>query len=145
MKRTLIAALILTFTAAAMAAPPGGRGGRGMRQPGRLADLLDLTESQRASVQALRDAMKSKMQPLIEERRANREALKAALDAGDAAKAGELAVANHNLRRQFRAAHESFQTSVAALLTPAQRAKWEVARELREMRQTRRPHRQQRR
>ena len=146
MKRTLIATLTLMLTVAAFAAPPGRRaegqrGGRGMRQPGRLAELLNLTESQRASVKALRDAQKSKMQPLIEQRRANREALKAALDAGDAAKAGELAVANHQLRSQFRAAHESFQTSLAALLTAEQKAKWEL---MREMRETRRSHRQRR-
>jgi len=143
MKRILIPTLTLMLTVAAVAAPPGRRGDgprgdRRMARPARLAELLDLTESQRTSVRALRETLKAKMQPLIEQRRANREALKAALDAGDAAKAGELALANHKLRSQFRTARESFKTSVAALLTPEQNTKWEIAREMREKRRPRR-------
>src|SRR5687767_4934383 len=140
MKRTLITIVTLMITVTAVAAPPGRRGGE---QPGgqraeRLAGVLDLTESQRASVETLRETLKASMEPLKEQRRANREALKAALDAGDTAKAGELAMANHNLRSQFKAARESFETSFAALLTSEQKAKWDAVREMRQTRRHRR-------
>jgi|SRR6185436_2213771 len=151
MKRTLITTLTLMLTVAAVAAPPGRRGdglrgegprgGRGMARPGQLAELLDLNDSQRASLETLRENLKAAVEPLREQHQANREAMKAALDAGDSAKAGELALANHKLGSQFRAARESFETSLIALLTPEQKAKWELARE---MRQSRRQHRQQR-
>jgi|GEM_PF-2834110 len=146
MKRTLIATLTMMLAAAAVAAPPGRRaegqrGDRAMARQARLAEILDLTEAQRTSVRALRETLKSTMQPLIEQRRANRAALKAALDAGDAAKAGELALANHNLRNKFKASRESFETSLAALLTAEQKAKWETVREMREMRGMRRHRR----
>lgn len=143
MKRILITTLTLMLAAAAVAAPPGRRaegqrGGRAMARPERLAAVLHLTESQRTSVRALAETMNATMQPLLEERRANREALKAAVEAGNAAKAGELAIANHNLRNEFKAARESFHNSVAALLTAEQKAKWEMARELRQSRRHRR-------
>src|SRR6185436_1453115 len=142
MIRILITSLTLMLTVAAVAAPPGRpdreqRGARGQRGE-RLARVHDLSESQRASIEALRETLKATMEPLVEQRRANREALKAALDAGDTAKAGELAMANHNLRSQFKAAHESFETSFAALLTAEQKAKWEMAREMRQSRRHRR-------
>jgi Spy/CpxP family protein refolding chaperone len=141
MKRTLIAVLMLTVTIAAFAAPPGPRGdgprgdgpqrgGRALLPPKALADFLDLSESQQASLDALRDTLKSSVEPLREQQRANREALRAAVEAGDAAKAGELSIALHNTRKQFKAARESFETSLVALLTPEQKAKWETYREI---------------
>jgi len=44
----------------------------------------------------------------------------------------------HNLRSKFKASRESFETSLGALLTAEQKAKWETVREMRGMRRHRR-------
>ena len=143
MKRTFIMILALIIATTAVAAPaqhgqrpPGGRGG-GILPPKALADLLDLTDQQIAQIDSLREAQKSLIQPLREKQRANREAMEAALAAGDSAKAGELAMAGYNTRQQIKAAHEKYDASFTALLTPAQKAKWDTYQEILQLRRHR--------
>ena len=138
MKRILILILTLTFAAAAFAAPRQRRPGM---SPAALADFLDLTADQKSKITSLREAEKSEIRPLREKLRANRTEIEAALEAGNADKAGELMLASYNIRRQIRTAHQSFRTSVEALLTESQKAKWDT---LEELRQLRREHRRPR-
>jgi len=143
MKRILIVILTLLFTTAAIATPPKrgerqnrgpggpeGPGGRGFLPPGAIAEFLALTDAQTAQVETLRDSLKATIEPLVEQQRANREALEAALAAGDSAKVGELALAKYNVGKQLKSARESFETSFIALLTPEQKAKWEIYQEI---------------
>ncbi len=122
MKRTLILILSLMLTASAFAHP----------RPRRIAAILDLTEGQKSQIVALRDSRRAAIEPLRARLRANRAEIRQAVDAGNSARAGELLIASHELRRQIRAARENFRTSFAALLTPAQKAKWEAMRLRRE-------------
>jgi Spy/CpxP family protein refolding chaperone len=139
MKRTLIAALILTTTIAATASPRQRRPSpERMRE--RVADVLSLTDAQKSQAESLRLTMRATIEPLRAQLRNNREAVKTAVDAGNAQQAGQLLVANKSVREQIKAAHESFQTQFAAILTAEQKAKWSVLQELRESRRDQRQH-----
>jgi len=128
MKRILVLILIMTVAVAAVAAPPRRGAGPGGQRA--IIEFLALSEAQSDQLKALRDSMKTTIEPLREQQRANREAMQAALEAGDTAKAGEIAMAGHNVRQQIKAAHDSFQTSFAALLTPEQKEKWDVYQQI---------------
>jgi Spy/CpxP family protein refolding chaperone len=164
MKRiALTLALTLIVATAAVAAPqhrgagpggPGAPGGPGSPQqgmqagharggeilpPALLAEFLGLTEAQIASIQTLRESQRATIQPLVEQQRANREQIRAAVEAGDAAKAGALLVANHQIAQQIKAARDAFRTSVEALLTAEQKAKFAIYQEIQELRRSRGP------
>ena len=145
MKRITIALLILTMagvTAIAAPRPAGGPGGpppQGAQGPGPrggelapaiLAEFLGLTDAQIAQVQALRETMRATVEPLHETQKANHEQIKAAVEAGDAAKAGALMVANYRVAQQIKAARDAFRTGFEALLTTGQKAKFAVYQEL---------------
>ncbi len=155
MKRMLVFTLTLIVAIAAVAAPPQrrgpeGAGPQGQRGPGpgggprgaglspeALADFLDLTEAQIAQADALRKTQRAAIEPLREQMQANREALEAAIAAGNAQQIGEVTLANKALRDQVKAAHDAFETSFEALLTASQKAKWDVYQELAAMRGSR--------
>jgi Spy/CpxP family protein refolding chaperone len=149
MKRTLIALLILTVATTAFAAPgrgPGGPGAdRGPQGPGpqsllpppAIAEFLGLTEAQVAQIQSLREQLEATVQPLAEQQRANQQAIEEALAAGNAARVGELMLANYNLRSQMKAAHDAFKAGFEGVLTAAQQAKWAVYNEIVELRRQR--------
>lgn len=150
MKRIPILTLITLLAVTAIAAPGPGRGPRAgdgpapnhgpageILPPPLLADFLDLTESQIASAETLRTTMRNTIEPLRDQLQANREQIRDAVEAGNAAQAGGLLVANHAIAQQIRTAHETFTTAFAALLTPAQKAKWDVYQEIVELRRDR--------
>lgn len=157
MKRTIIGILTLLITISTFAAPPqrrgggqgapqgaqggpggGGRGGE-ILAPGALADFLDLTEAQIASIETLRETLRATIEPLREQQRANHEAIKAAVEAGNAQAAGQAMLANHDLRQQMKAARDAYETSFEGLLTAGQKAKWDVYQEIVELRRSGRP------
>lgn len=162
MKRTLIALFALLIAVATFAQPRPGRGPRagagadgpggprGMRGhdgdgprgrgPGaeRLAEILDLSDAQKAQAKELRVGVESTIEPLREQQKANHDAIRAAVDAGNATAAGTAMIANDKLRDQIKAAHEAFKTSFEAILTADQKTKFAI---LQEMREQRRPHR----
>jgi Spy/CpxP family protein refolding chaperone len=103
MKRTLMLSISLMLTTSAFA---------------------HLTDAQKSQIAALRDSRRAAIEPLRARLRANRAEIREAVAAGNSAKAGELLVASHELRRQIRTARQSFRTSFEALLTPEQKTKW---------------------
>ncbi|HUR80798.1 MAG TPA: Spy/CpxP family protein refolding chaperone [Thermoanaerobaculia bacterium] len=149
MKRISISILIvISIAAAAIAAPrrnegPGGpppMGGRGPEMsPQQLADFLDLTDAQISAAQALHATLQSTVEPLHATLETNREQLEAAVKAGDAAKAGTLAIANYRTMQQIKAARDAFKSGFEALLNADQKAKFAVLAELREARHDRGP------
>ena len=155
MKRTLIALVVLTLAVPLFAQPRGAMGpGRGPQGPGpqgpgpqgpgpaahallpppALAEFLGLTEAQQTQIESLRTQTESTVQPLRDELRANQEAIEEAVAAGNAARAGELLIANSKLRAQIKAAHDAFKSGFEALLTAAQKEKWAVYQEIVELR-----------
>src|SRR5687767_11689568 len=153
MKRILITIVLLVAAVAALAAPPrrgaapGERGAgprQGQRGPGEvlppqlLAELLDLTDAQQTQLTALRETQRAAIEPLREQQQANREALEAAVEAGNAQRAGELLIANRGIATQIKAAHDAFKASFEAILTADQKAKFAVFEEIAELRRERR-------
>lgn len=136
MKRLLIAALIATTAIAATAAPRQRRPSP-ERTRERVADVLNLTDAQKSQAQSLRLTLRATVEPLRDQLRVNREAVKAAVDAGNAQQAGQLLVASKAVRDQIKAAHESFQSQFGAMLNAEQKAKWAVMMELRQARRDR--------
>lgn len=147
MKRISIPILILALVAVAAVAAPGPGRGPGAPQakhgpgeilsPPLLAEFLDLTDAQIAQIQPLRETLRSTVEPLRAQQRTNQEQIRAAVEAGNASQAGTLLIANHALGQRIKAAHDTFETAFEALLTSAQRAKWDVYREIVELRRHR--------
>lgn len=147
MKRIIAVAILTLATLSAVAAPrrpsapPSApaqgaqpRHGGELLPPQLLADFLDLGEAQITQIGQLRETLRTTVEPLREQQRANGEQLRAAVEAGDAAKAGQLMIANHRLAEQIKAAHDAFQTSFENVLTAAQKAKLAVYKEIVELR-----------
>lgn len=154
MKRILITILILTIAVAAFAAPgkrpgaggpgggPGGqqeKGGGEMLPPGALAEFLGLSETQQEQAKAIREALRAKVEPLREQAQAYREQVEAALDAGNAQQAGEAMLAARAVRDQIEAAREAADAEFSALLTTEQKAKWEIYKQILQLRHKRGP------
>lgn len=145
MKRITMSIIVITMIAATAVAAPRG-GGRGPAggpppdmPPGVLAEFLNLTDAQKTQVDSLRETMRAATEPLHEQLKANHEQMRAAVEAGDAAKAGALAVAGHQLAEQIKAARDTFRTAVDGILTADQKAKFAVFQELTELRRERGP------
>jgi len=144
MKRISMILILTLIAVTAIAAPGRGRGpggAQGAQQgpgeilpPPLLAEFLGLTEAQIAQIQPLRETMRATIEPLREQQKANHEQIRAAVEAGNAAQAGQLLVANHNLGQQIKAARDTFETAFEALLTSEQKAKWDVYQEIVELR-----------
>lgn len=140
----LILAATTTFAASRPAAgpPPQQQQGPGpgeILNPQQMAEFLGLTEAQIAQIGPLRDALRATVEPLREQQRENGEKLRDAVEAGDAATAGQLVIANHTLSQQIQAAANTFKTSFEALLTSEQKAKLAIYEEIVELRSHRGP------
>jgi Spy/CpxP family protein refolding chaperone len=147
MKRTVtLAALLLALTTSALARPGmhpqghdrDGRSGRGHLSPAQIAEVLDLSEAQKDQAKALHESLQATVRPLREQMRTQREAVKAAVDAGNAQQAGQLLISNKATREQMKAAHEAFEAKFEAILTAEQKAKFSVLKDLRKARRERR-------
>ena len=138
MKRIALLLVVILVAAAAVAAPQRAPApGRGpapqhgaLLPPEALAEFLELTESQIAQIEVLRQALKAQLDPLIEQQRENQKALDAALQSGNALAIGEAMLALQNIRNQIKAAHDAFAASFEALLTPSQKTKWDIYQEI---------------
>jgi Spy/CpxP family protein refolding chaperone len=137
------------------ATPPGGPGwghfghhmGRGMG-PGmgadmmgrgisehfdRLADALNFTADQRASLERLKSELTSTAQPLLDARRNAMTQLRDAVDNGstDACALGQLVLQAHGNGDALKAAHDRFEAGLIALLTPEQKSQYDAIKALR--------------
>lgn len=102
-----------------------GFGMPGMPGPGmmgeRMAERLDLDDTQRENVRNIMDAAKPELRALREKAKANREALEA-LDAGDA-EVQNIAISNGELATEATLVLMRIRGEIDAVLTDEQRAK----------------------
>lgn len=146
MKRILITILVLALATAAVAAPnqnrrpapppPQQQGGE-LLPPEAVAEFLELSESQLQQIETLSETLRATVQPLFEQQRTAQEQLKAAIEAGNAQDAGTALLTIHNLGTQIKAAHDTFTAGFEGLLTPSQKAKWDVYKEIKQLRSRR--------
>jgi Spy/CpxP family protein refolding chaperone len=117
MVRLALPALLFAMMLAAQPFGPGpGAGGTEA-----LKSALNLTDDQIAKLRDLRKAELAALKPLLEQWRANRQALRDKVQAGgDAAEIGKLVLAGEALRKQIQESRESYHKQALAILTPAQ-------------------------
>ena len=135
-----VAALAAILAAPAFAQPPGGPGGSGgPGGPGgafgeriveRLTRLLELNDTQHATLEQLADRLADTTRPIHEQMRTNQQQIETLLEGSnpDATAVGRLVVANHGLQQQIKAARERFDTDFSAVLTAEQRASYDTAK-----------------
>lgn len=132
--------IALTVTAlAAMLALPLDAAARGPRNPAEilsnpraLARYLQLTPAQVTQQQQLVQALRADVEPLLQEQKTLREALRDELAAAtpNACEVGAAAIAVQENREEIRAARQEFDQAFTAILTPEQRARYEALKEL---------------
>ncbi|MEO6326223.1 MAG: periplasmic heavy metal sensor, partial [Thermoanaerobaculia bacterium] len=135
---TILCSLVLLAATSARAQghpggppPPGGPGGPGP-SPEAVATFLRLTDSQKAALGQLHEALEARVEPLRAQEKANHEQLEAALSAAapDAAAIGRLVIAGKAIRTQLEAAHDAFDAGFTALLTDEQQARLAIFKEV---------------
>lgn len=128
---TMAVLAALMFSSGLAFAQPKERLARHEAEPGarvdRMVRFLDLSESQEEELRAIFEANRAALEQNREAGRANRLALKEALDVDspDATTVGQLMIDGKNLREQAKADREALQEQVASVLTEEQLAKWE--------------------
>jgi Spy/CpxP family protein refolding chaperone len=146
MKRTIALMTLLLATTLFADQPPkqrppgpppaeaakGGPAGE-LLSPPQMAIFLNLSDAQKASLQQINESTQTTVKPLAEQAHANQEAIDAAVKAGDAAKAGQLLVANYAIGQQIKAALDAAKTASDAVLTAEQKAKLAIYREIVEL------------
>lgn len=112
---------------------PGGQDGPPRFLLPRIAELLDLTDAQIAQAKALLEELKVSGEPLREQGEALRAELRELLEgnAPDATAVGTLVIELHGLAEEGRALRDQFEGDFAAILTPEQLERWELAKDLR--------------
>jgi hypothetical protein len=132
MKRSVSLALVALLAAVTLVGqtghgrgPGAGFGGLSARKGGLSAaciEALALSDSQKASLEALRQEFASDVQTLFEQRRSLHDQIEAALEAAnpDPTAIGRLVIADHGVAGQIRAAHDQFETRFKALLNSEQ-------------------------
>jgi Spy/CpxP family protein refolding chaperone len=112
---------------------PGGPGPRMGRGEG-IARFLSLSEAQKERVQRLMDDRRAEHEALREKVEKNREQLRTALESTnpEPAAVGELAIEGHRLREQGRALREAQDKAIRALLTAEQQVRFDAMKALRD-------------
>ena len=119
-----IGATVLLAVAAAIAQGPHGFGGPGGGFH-RMLKQLDLTADQHSQVKAIFEKEKATMQPLMEQMRQNRDAMKALEASGpfDEAKTRALATQNAQTMVELQVEHARIKSQIMQILTADQKAK----------------------
>ena len=115
---------------------PGGGPGMSHRFPlQRIARFLDLSESQIEQTKALHEELVAAARPLHEEARGLHAELHGLLngDAPDPAAVGVRVIEIHEIREQGRLLRRDFEADFTALLTPTQRERWDLLKDLRSL------------
>ena len=117
-----LAAILMVFAASGLLAQ------RGPANPGeRLMRFLGLSAEQQTQWTAIHDEMKASLEPIREQRQANRTELATELQATspNTLRVGELVIANHNLALQAKALREETHARILSILTPEQQEKFQ--------------------
>jgi protein CpxP len=103
---------------------PFGRMGGPMRRGGALAGVMrDLTDAQREQMRAIRERHAERIRPLAERARTAREALNAAVFAGDTANLQALSIDVGNAETELAFAHAQVESEMLGVLTAEQKQK----------------------
>ena len=102
-------------------------------QSARLSRALDLTDAQKTSLAALQGDLGDTLRPLFASMRTTHEALQNALEAAqpDPVAVGNQAIALHQAKSAMKAAHDSFEAGIEAMLTDVQRAQYQALQDAR--------------
>jgi len=127
-------ALVLGAVAGSAQPSPPGERGRWMGRAEGMTRFLGLSEQQREQVRKLMDERRAEHEALRERLEKNRDELQQALESAnpDPAAVGELAIEGHRLHEQGRALREAQDKAVRSLLTAEQRVKFDAMKALRE-------------
>ena len=138
MKRPIVLLLSLLLTAAAFAQPRPPRGGPEGRGPGgpppggaeRLAQYLQLSDSQRTAWESEHTAFRASTQSLIAKQRDLEKQMHTSLDSAstDACALGGLMLQIRSIHEQMQSAHEALDGRLESLLTAEQKARFESFR-----------------
>ncbi|HEY0511446.1 MAG TPA: Spy/CpxP family protein refolding chaperone [Thermoanaerobaculia bacterium] len=92
-----------------------------------LAKALNLTDAQKAQAKQIHQDLMAKMTPLLQQSKQQHQELETLLNGvnPDAAEIGQKTIAAHATRAQIKALHDDAKTRFSALLTPAQKTKFE--------------------
>lgn len=136
LKRTLVlAACLVALLATAAFAQRGPhfkmRHGGSDHHAERLAEHLDLNDSQKATLKTLQAEMDAKVEPLLEQHQQIFQQVHEALEAGNAdpTELGNQMIAGWEVMKQVRAAHEELMTRLSAVLSAEQKEKLETMKE----------------
>ncbi|HXG94595.1 MAG TPA: periplasmic heavy metal sensor [Blastocatellia bacterium] len=125
----LLVVMLIASSVAMAQGPMMPRGPRAQAEPGagllRLKDYLGLTDQQVSDMKALIKKHRDAAVPLVEEMKAKREVLRAALDGAEpnATTVGQLVIAERGLGKQLRALNEKLRADLLAILTQEQKDK----------------------
>lgn len=124
--KKLATAVAVTLVGAtlAFAMPHDGGEGHGRRDQA-FAQELNLTDAQKAQIEAIRKDSREKNKAFFEQSRGTMEAFFAAKQANDAAKMDALKPAMDAQRAQMKQIRAAEDAKIAAVLTAEQNAKWQ--------------------
>ena len=131
-KWTTAVAVTLLGASLAFAAPNHegmeGHGGKGGKRGGfseKLAQKLNLTDAQKAQVQAIKKASWEQNSAFFEQSRATMKEFFAAKQANDTAKLDALKATVESQRAQMKQIRDAEDAKIAAVLTAEQNAQWQ--------------------
>ncbi|HYR29501.1 MAG TPA: Spy/CpxP family protein refolding chaperone [Thermoanaerobaculia bacterium] len=132
-KIAAVAAVVALTGTMAFAGPGEGRGGKHGRQgmaawEERFGEKLSLTEEQKTQIRLIRENNRTANLAFLEQAKANREAAKAARQAGDTAKFDALKAALQADHERFLELRKAEMEQIRNVLTAEQRAKFDAIR-----------------
>jgi Spy/CpxP family protein refolding chaperone len=128
-KKWLTAVAVLTLGASlAIAAPNQGWGkheGRHGEWSAEFAQKLNLTDAQKTQLRDLNKSFRADNAAFFQSFHQTREDYRAAMKAGDTAKADSLKATLESQRAQMKQLREAQDSKISTILTPDQRAQWQ--------------------
>ena len=117
-------ALIALATTVAIAQQPH----RGGPPPRELAQYLGLTADQQTQIDALHQSLRTTIDPLFEQKRAEDEKLHSMIESAnpDPTAIGKQVLAVYAIDQQIKSAHDATDAKISTLLTPEQKVKFEA-------------------
>ena len=92
---------------------------------------LGLSEEQQAQWRAAHEAHREAIEPLLEQLRANHDAVEAAIETGDATAVGEAVLTGRVVQRELEAARDTLEETVLEILDDEQEALYQEHRHMR--------------